>query len=64
MSDISAQRAAYILVLIRALERRAIDGNLDEELADHIEELLGVNAPNRAGEAEYQSWAPPYPAHL
>lgn len=55
---LSAQRAAYILVLIRALEKRAIDGVLDDKMADHIEKLLGIGEPDPPGEAEYASWFP------
>lgn len=59
MADpMNAQRAAYILVLIRVLEKRAVDGELDEAMADHIERLLGVGKPDPAGEAEYLSWVP------
>jgi hypothetical protein len=55
---LEAGRNHYILVLIRALERRALDGELDEALADHIERLLRVGKPDPAGEAEYASWVP------
>jgi len=55
---LEAGRNHYILVLIRALERRALDGELDEKLADHIERLLGVGKSDPAGEAEYLSWQP------
>jgi hypothetical protein len=59
MADqLSAQRAAYIIVLIRALEQRAKDGELDEAMADHIERLLGEGKPDPAGESEYASWTP------
>jgi hypothetical protein len=62
MADLTAQRAAYIGVLIKALEKLSKDGQLDEAMADHIEQLLGVGKPDHAGEAEYASWQIQTPA--
>lgn len=58
---LEAGRNHYILVLIRALEKRAENGDIDAALADHIERLLGVGRPDPAGEAEYASWTPGVP---
>jgi hypothetical protein len=50
------QLAAYIRVLISALEQRFPRQGLDIDLANHIEHLLGEGEPDPAGEAEYLSW--------
>jgi hypothetical protein len=52
-------RSDYILTLVRILEKRCIDGKIDEVLADRIERLMEEFWPtHRAGNDEYASWFP------
>lgn len=62
-SEIS--RNDYILALIRILEKRCADGQIDEELADRIERLMEEFWPtHRAGDSEYASWFPIKPSAI